>query len=355
MKFNISEDDKNKSGIYTITNLVNGKYYIGSAVNFKQRFKIHISDFKYEQNSKHLQNAYNKYGAENFEMQVLDIIDNLTDLLYIEEMYIINLFSYERCTGYNISKFAGSCLGCKRSDETKSLLREINLGKKHTRESRRKVSENNKGKKHKPETIEKMKILSRGQNSPLTKLNNNDVYQIKVLLKDNYKPKEIASMFDVNICVIYNIKQNKRWKHIDINNYILEEAPVKNKIIYNNLTDKEIIEIKQMFLNNTLNNKDLANLYNISNITLKNILNETKCGYIKIIDDKIVIEENLDRSGERNSNSKLTEKDVIDILNIFKKNDKITYTEIGKIYGVGYNTISNIIHGKMWKYLTSSN
>lgn len=32
---------ENKSGIYKITCLTNGKYYIGSSANLKNRFKVH--------------------------------------------------------------------------------------------------------------------------------------------------------------------------------------------------------------------------------------------------------------------------------------------------------------------------
>ena len=61
------------SGIYLIMNQVNGKGYVGQAVNIEERWKQH----KYRLNgqyhgNKHLQNAWNKYGKDNFVFIILE-------------------------------------------------------------------------------------------------------------------------------------------------------------------------------------------------------------------------------------------------------------------------------------------
>lgn len=70
----MNKEDYNKSGIYIITNKINNKFYIGSATNFRKRYNVHNSNFKKNKNSKYLQRAYNKYGEENFEFQIIDYI-----------------------------------------------------------------------------------------------------------------------------------------------------------------------------------------------------------------------------------------------------------------------------------------
>jgi len=55
-----------KSGIYQIKNTVNGKRYIGSAVNIKMRFQEHKKSLKKGTNSKRLQHSWNKHGADSF-------------------------------------------------------------------------------------------------------------------------------------------------------------------------------------------------------------------------------------------------------------------------------------------------
>ena len=66
------------TGIYKITNLVNGNAYIGQSVDIEKRFKDHKyrafvnypSNRDYE---KALYRAFRKYGIENFKFEVLEI------------------------------------------------------------------------------------------------------------------------------------------------------------------------------------------------------------------------------------------------------------------------------------------
>ena len=61
-----------KSGIYKITNKIDGKCYIGQSSNIKKRFKDHRYDLKYNKHDNpYLQNAYNKYGKDNFKFEIL--------------------------------------------------------------------------------------------------------------------------------------------------------------------------------------------------------------------------------------------------------------------------------------------
>ena len=62
-----------KMGIYFIRCIINNKLYIGSAFNIKYRWKRHFNDLKKNKHhSPHLQRAYNKYGENKFETNVLE-------------------------------------------------------------------------------------------------------------------------------------------------------------------------------------------------------------------------------------------------------------------------------------------
>jgi len=91
-----------KSGIYKITNTVNGKFYVGSSKNIKWRWYCHRH---YLENNKHdnpkLQHSWNKHGKSNFTFEVIEET-NSKMLLEREQYYLDTLKPYERLIGYNI-------------------------------------------------------------------------------------------------------------------------------------------------------------------------------------------------------------------------------------------------------------
>ena len=61
------------AGIYQIVNSVNNKRYIGSSTNIIQRFRTHCSNLKHNKHSNlHLQNAWNKYGLDAFQFEIIE-------------------------------------------------------------------------------------------------------------------------------------------------------------------------------------------------------------------------------------------------------------------------------------------
>ena len=117
--------DEIVSGIYKITNKINGNTYVGSAVDIRKRWRNHAYRLNLNNHhSKHLQHAWNKYGADCFEFM---IIEECSEGLLIErEQFFIDTYQPE----YNIALVAGSCLGTRRSQESKDKMRLAKLGKK---------------------------------------------------------------------------------------------------------------------------------------------------------------------------------------------------------------------------------
>lgn len=92
-----------KCYIYFIINKVNGKRYVGQTTNFSRRKQNHISDLKCQRHDNiKLQNAWNKYGEENFYFEKIKY-DNLTsEELNEEEIRFIEKYN-SREEGYNIA------------------------------------------------------------------------------------------------------------------------------------------------------------------------------------------------------------------------------------------------------------
>ena len=90
-------------GIYRITNLINGKCYIGQSVNIKERF-VHHKNSAFNTNYKSydypLYRAFRKYGVENFEFSVLEYLQK--EELNVREKFWISFYkSNDKNFGYN--------------------------------------------------------------------------------------------------------------------------------------------------------------------------------------------------------------------------------------------------------------
>src|ERR1035438_5700525 len=90
MQNKLHPEELELKGVYRIVNLITNEYYVGYTVNsFIQRYKQHLFKLKaYIHHAKPLNNAYNKFGGENFEFQIFEVCDNEKDAKQIEEYEI---------------------------------------------------------------------------------------------------------------------------------------------------------------------------------------------------------------------------------------------------------------------------
>lgn len=159
-------------GIYFIKNLIDNKYYIGRSINCNVRLQKHILSLNLNSHiNSHLQSAWNKYGSENFEFEILE--EYKKEFLSSMENWWCNMLNtHDRNFGYNILPTSPESHYCL-SEETKIKIGFSNkgkvktkeqreqaiknfgdrmLGKKHSEETKKKISESNKGKVLKKES-----------------------------------------------------------------------------------------------------------------------------------------------------------------------------------------------------------
>lgn len=156
-----------KSGIYKIENIVNGKSYVGSTKDFKERWKRHrIYLRKGNHANRHLQGAWNTYGESSFIFIVLE--ECLESVLIEREQYFMDTLHPE----YNIRLRAESNRGLVGSESMKKKMSEIMKGRIFTQEWKDKISKakiGNKaflGKKHSQETKDKLSSERKGKKLP---------------------------------------------------------------------------------------------------------------------------------------------------------------------------------------------
>ena len=162
--------DPKVPGIYAIRNLINGKRYIGSAVNLAFRWKSHRWNLEAGKHHSYLlQRAWDKHGASAF---VFEVIEATTDdnLVLREQHWIDHFRSLSTRRGYNVALMAGSTLGTKRSSETKAKISAALRGRKCSPEHVAAMVEGWKQRRlthpplqHTAETIKKLRDLAMGR------------------------------------------------------------------------------------------------------------------------------------------------------------------------------------------------
>ena len=182
-----------KSGIYKITNNLNGRIYVGSAKEFKERWQSHAYSLRKQKHSnRFLQADFNKCGEEAFIFEVIEVTEEKTkeERLAIEEGYIKQYYdSGDMC--YNLCNRAISREGFKpkdpeataaklsehakkmwknpeyresiislhrgkvTSESTKALMRKAATGRLHTEETKAKCTEATKKRLQDPQAMQK--------------------------------------------------------------------------------------------------------------------------------------------------------------------------------------------------------
>ena len=143
-----------KSGIYQIVNETNGKYYIGSSKDIKNRWRQWRNSFKKEMKYKSpLQMAVRKYGIENFTFIIIEECKPTKEILEIRENYYFETLKPE----YNILKKAYSNVGYNHTTEAKEKIRRANVGKTLSNDTRQKIRTANIGKKFSDITKQKLR------------------------------------------------------------------------------------------------------------------------------------------------------------------------------------------------------
>lgn len=119
-------------GIYQIICKTTGKKYIGSTWRgFSQRFKRHKRELqKNRHSSPKLQNAWNKYGENDFLFQIIDILEKDADLCKKREQEYFDSIDKDILLNCKLNAYGGSGTGFKRSNENKLKMSEIFRGKK---------------------------------------------------------------------------------------------------------------------------------------------------------------------------------------------------------------------------------
>jgi group I intron endonuclease len=130
-----------KTGIvYKITNLKNGKIYIGQTIRkLNLRFQSHWKESKHSDTYFH--RSLRKYGRENFKIEPL-LIDVPKDMLNEAEISAIYLWQTKIPIGYNMTDGGNGCNAqYEISEDARTVISNFHKGKPKTDQHRKNISE----------------------------------------------------------------------------------------------------------------------------------------------------------------------------------------------------------------------
>lgn len=281
MSYNRLADNSslNYGWIYCITNNINGKIYIGQTIDFKQRVKDYYKSYKYKnQKLRPIISALKKYKFENFTFETIGMFP----IIYLDfyEIMFIKLFKslIDNDNGYNIE--VGGNANKTLSHETKEKISNALKGKAGPNKGIKtgKIPWN-KGVKMPKEHSERMSILLKSLNlkSPMkgkthsletrNKLSNSlkgrAAWNKGQKIREDLRLKLIGkSPSNETKEKMKNAKLGKVPKHMN-NNKIWQNK--KNLANYKfELSPDEKNEIKNCYLNNNIQYRAVARLYDIS-------------------------------------------------------------------------------------------
>lgn len=141
-------------GIYKITNLMNSRVYVGQSWGVEGRLRDHMGDCaKNQHHNRWLQEDYNTFGRDAFDLQVLVTVGGCTQPILdsLEKCFIQIYESFRKEKGYN--RTLGGARGLFTED-MKKTLRGPRRGIKKSPETRLKMkqpkSEEHKASMRKP-------------------------------------------------------------------------------------------------------------------------------------------------------------------------------------------------------------
>lgn len=145
--------------LYRITNLVNGKIYIGqTSKSISQRWSRHCWRSEKNKNMA-ISQAILNYGRSSFKIEQIDEANS-----YLEsnkkERELIAKYNSLAPNGYNLS-VGGENKGM--TEETRRKISEANKGKLISEETRKRLSDSHKGIRMKKETKEKLSKSNSGK------------------------------------------------------------------------------------------------------------------------------------------------------------------------------------------------
>lgn len=230
--------------IYKIVNLVNDKFYVGSTINKKVRFRQHRKLLRGNRHHcKHLQAAWNKYGENKFDFQIIEEVPEALSLQEVEDRYLQEHVGKPYCynSGYaseapwrgapaHVTPNFGKTWSPEQRNQISATLKEFyaadyanhpRVGTTHTEETKARISATKKanpvrpwlGKTRSEETKTKIGAAQRGKAKGPRTYTPEGLAKVQEVMRQNARPmpplsiEEVLAKFPPEVLVSYDFSK----------------------------------------------------------------------------------------------------------------------------------------------------
>jgi group I intron endonuclease len=248
------------SGIYMIFCEESRKAYIGSSVSIYHRFYTHAWKLEgSDHHTRHLQHAYNHYGAGAFKFLILERLGPPNEvpqelLVARENYYLMELLDRAKLYNTEFPATIGRPLGTKHTPESRAKMRAT---------WRRKVAEGY--------TLPEGMVRS-SKNHPSAKLRDEDVLQILEMRRGRTKRKDISAKFGISVGAVNSILGRRCWKHLDAEKVLvgpIHDKGEKHRLA--KLSDAQVIEIRSLLQERALSQEEIGKRFGVSQACISRI------------------------------------------------------------------------------------
>ena len=139
--------------LYAITNILNGKKYIGQTIDVTRRWITHTTLSK---PIMYIDRAIKKYGKENFIFEIVETVSAQEEANALEAKLINDFNSIDKEYGYNVKPGGKVATGWHHDEITKKKISDSEKGKIVKPETKIKMSVSQSRRVRKPEEFSKM-------------------------------------------------------------------------------------------------------------------------------------------------------------------------------------------------------
>lgn len=214
----VLEDAPSTPGIYAIACVGNGRRYVGSAVNFEKRWKLHIAQLDAEKHgNRHMQRAWLKYGKAAFVFQILEHVSDVKDLICREQFHI-DAIGPE----FNICRVANSKQGVTATPETRAKLSAAHVGRPSAKrgiplsaDTKRKISETKTGVKLGPYGEARKEAVAKAMRAGKNALTEAEVRAIREMDARGVKCPEISKILNRGYYSIHDVLRGRTFTWVN--------------------------------------------------------------------------------------------------------------------------------------------